>query len=178
MKLSFRVLLGGAALLAGSATAFSMSMSSSSQVSDRRAFVAKSVAVMTAATVGLSQQPPAFAADDDFITTESGLKYKVIKEGNGTVPPPGATVKAHYTGWLDDFDSPRKFDSSRDRNRPFQFRVGAGQVIRGWDESFGTMSVGERRQIIIPPRLGYGKLYLQRKGNVGFVIRERGYTAR
>jgi peptidylprolyl isomerase len=132
--------------------------SSSSQVSDRRAFIAKSVSAATAATVGL--QPALAAADDDFITTESGLKYKVIKEGNGAVPPVGATVKAHYTGWLDDFDSDKKFDSSRDRNRPFQFRVGAGQVILGWDESFGTMSVGERRQIIIPPRLGYGKLHV------------------
>ena len=143
--------------------AFHMTMtmtmhSSPSQVSDRRVFIAKSVIAATGTTVGLRQQPAiaASAAADDFITTESGLKYKVIKEGNGTVPPAGATVKAHYTGWLDNFDSDKKFDSSRDRNRPFQFRVGAGQVIRGWDESFGTMSVGERRQIIIPPRLGYG----------------------
>lgn len=168
MKFSFVVvlLLGGATLLPDPAMAFSMSMSSSSQISDRRAFLAKSVAV-TAATVGLGQcpPPPAFAADDDFITTESGLKYKVIKEGNGTIPPPGATIKAHYTGWLDGFDSPKKFDSSRDRNRPFQFRVGAGQVIRGWDESFSTMSVGERRQIIIPPRLGYGKCPSAKKGS-------------
>jgi peptidylprolyl isomerase len=172
MKFSFVVvlLLGGATLLPDPAMAFSMSMSSSSQISDRRAFLGKSVAV-TAATVGLGQRlpPPAFAADDDFITTESGLKYKVIKEGNGTIPPPGATIKAHYTGWLDGFDSPRKFDSSRDRNRPFQFRVGAGQVIRGWDESFSTMSVGERRQIIIPPRLGYGKApSLRRKDKTSF----------
>ena len=60
------------------------------------------------------------------------------------------------TGWLDGFDSPKKFDSSRDRGRPFQFAVGKGQVIRGWDEAFGTMAVGESRQIIIPARLGYG----------------------
>ena len=72
------------------------------------------------------------------------------------MPEPGQTVKAHYTGWLDGFDSIKKFDSSRDRGRPFSFRVGAGQVIRGWDESFATMKVGERRQIILPPRLAYG----------------------
>ncbi len=65
-------------------------------------------------------------------------------------------MKAHYTGWLDEFNSIKKFDSSRDRGRPFTFKAGAGQVIRGWDESFLDMKVGERRNIIIPPRLGYG----------------------
>ena len=64
--------------------------------------------------------------------------------------------QAHYTGWLDGFDSIRKFDSSRDRGRPFTFSVGKGQVIRGWDESFAEMKIGERRQIILPPRLAYG----------------------
>jgi peptidylprolyl isomerase len=94
----------------------------------------------------------------DFITSESGLRYKVIKEGIAGGEPPviGAMVNAHYTGWLDGFDSDKKFDSSRDRNRPFRFAVGKGQVIRGWDESFSSMIVGEKRQIIIPPRLGYG----------------------
>jgi peptidylprolyl isomerase len=98
----------------------------------------------------------------DYITTESGLKYKVVQEGSGAIPNPGDNVKAHYTGWLQSFDNPTfKFDSSRDRNRPFTFRVGAGQVIRGqvirgWDQAFSTMRVGERRRIILPPRLGYG----------------------
>merc|ERR1712216_1031871 len=89
--------------------------------------------------------------------TESGFRYKVTKEGDGAIPSPGQTVKAHYTGWLDDFNSIKKFDSSRDRGRPFSFKVGAGQVIRGWDEAFGSMKVGESRKIIIPPRLGYGE---------------------
>ncbi len=124
---------------------------------DRRSFLTQ--AVVGASSIGATTviSRPAFAAEDDgFITTDSGLKYKVIKEGTGGIPAPGQTVKAHYTGWLDGFDSPKKFDSSRDRGRPFTFPVGAGRVIRGWDECFSTMSVGERRQIIIPPRLGYG----------------------
>lgn len=108
-------------------------------------------------SVFISGEDDGEAADySDFITTESGLKYKITKEGTGAVPTPGQTVRAHYTGWLDGFNSIKKFDSSRDRNRPFSFRVGAGQVIRGWDETFADMAVGERRQIIIPPRLGYG----------------------
>jgi len=93
---------------------------------------------------------------DGFVTTESGLRYKITKEGTGAVPISGQTVKAHYTGWLDGFDGDKKFDSSRDRNRPFSFRVGQGQVIRGWDESFLSMKVGERRQIVLSPRLAYG----------------------
>ena len=158
MKLPLYVLIC-TALVATLATAFSLSMSSPlPKVENRRVFLSTSAAGIAAAT-GLGNQP-AFAADEetykDFITTESGLKYKVVKEGTGAIPEPGATVKAHYTGWLDGFDSPKKFDSSRDRNRPFQFRVGQGQVIRGWDESFSTMKVGERRQVVIPPRLGYG----------------------
>eukprot|EP00581_Thalassiosira_minuscula_P019299 CAMPEP_0183712062 /NCGR_PEP_ID=MMETSP0737-20130205/7325_1 /TAXON_ID=385413 /ORGANISM="Thalassiosira miniscula, Strain CCMP1093" /LENGTH=158 /DNA_ID=CAMNT_0025940637 /DNA_START=134 /DNA_END=610 /DNA_ORIENTATION=+ len=128
----------------------------SSVSTNRRDFLAKSAAAT--ASVAL---PKAALADDadpyaDYITTESGMKYLVTKEGDGAVPSAGQTVKAHYTGWLDGFDSPKKFDSSRDRGRPFQFRVGAGQVIRGWDESFSTMKVGERRKIILPSRLAYG----------------------
>lgn len=89
--------------------------------------ISAATAVTTTAAVSLLLDPsPAFAADD-FITTESGLQYKVIKEGTGAVPQVGQTVKAHYTGWLDGFDSIRKFDSSRDRGRPFQFAVGKGQ---------------------------------------------------
>jgi hypothetical protein len=129
-------------------------------VGDRRSFVTKSL-VGAAAVGGAVLQPMAALADDedpfkDYITTESGLRYTVTKEGTGAVPNPGDTVKAHYTGWLEGFDSEKKFDSSRDRNRPFTFRVGAGQVIRGWDEAFGSMSIGERRKIILSPRLGYG----------------------
>ena len=87
------------------------------------------------------------------VTTQSGLKYVELKEGNGATPKTGQTVVVHYTGTLEDGT---KFDSSRDRNSPFQFKIGVGQVIKGWDEGVGTMKVGDRRQLIIPPELGYG----------------------
>jgi peptidylprolyl isomerase len=87
------------------------------------------------------------------VTTPSGLQYVVLKEGNGATPQPGQTVTVHYTGTLEDGT---KFDSSRDRNRPFSFKIGVGQVIQGWDEGVGSMKVGEQRTLIIPPDLGYG----------------------
>lgn len=152
-------LLGTVILAGGAVAAFNLSMQSSvnsAASTNRRDFLSKSAAAT--ASIAL---PKAVLADDadpyaDYTTTESGMKYLVTKEGDGAVPSPGQLVKAHYTGWLDGFDSPKKFDSSRDRGRPFQFKVGAGQVIRGWDESFSTMKVGERRNIILPSRLAYG----------------------
>ena len=90
---------------------------------------------------------------EKIVTTDSGLKYVELKEGDGATPKNGQTVVVHYTGTLEDGT---KFDSSRDRNSPFQFRIGVGQVIKGWDEGVGTMKVGDRRQLIIPPDLGYG----------------------
>lgn len=86
-------------------------------------------------------------------TTPSGLKYIELKEGTGATPKKGQTVVVHYTGTLSDGT---KFDSSRDRNQPFKFKIGQGQVIKGWDEGLSTMKVGGRRQLIIPPDLGYG----------------------
>lgn len=87
------------------------------------------------------------------VTTASGLKYVEIVEGTGAMPEKGQKVKVHYTGTLEDGS---KFDSSRDRNTPFEFRIGQGQVIKGWDEGLSTMKVGGQRQLIIPPELGYG----------------------
>ena len=87
------------------------------------------------------------------VSTDSGLKYVELKKGNGATPKTGQTVVVHYTGTLEDGT---KFDSSRDRGSPFQFKIGVGQVIKGWDEGVGTMKVGDRRQLIIPPELGYG----------------------
>ena len=94
------------------------------------------------------------AADaNNIVTTDSGLQYEVIAEGDGAQPQPGNRVFVHYVGTLEDGT---KFDSSRDRGRPFDFTVGQGQVIKGWDEGVGAMKVGDRRKLIIPPDLGYG----------------------
>jgi peptidylprolyl isomerase len=90
---------------------------------------------------------------ENMVTTDSGLQYVDLVEGTGAMPQTGQTVQVHYTGTLEDGT---KFDSSRDRNRPFSFRIGVGQVIRGWDEGVASMRVGGRRQLIIPPDLGYG----------------------
>lgn len=85
-------------------------------------------------------------------TTASGLRYIDEKVGEGTVQA-GQRVSVHYTGWLTDG---AKFDSSRDRGQPFVFPLGAGAVIRGWDEGVATMKIGGKRRLIIPPNLGYG----------------------
>ncbi|TVQ48532.1 MAG: FKBP-type peptidyl-prolyl cis-trans isomerase [Gloeocapsa sp. DLM2.Bin57] len=90
---------------------------------------------------------------DKAVSTDSGLKYIDVTEGDGVTPQTGQTVTVHYTGVL---ENGKKFDSSRDRNQPFSFKIGVGQVIKGWDEGVGTMSVGGHRQLIIPPELGYG----------------------
>ncbi len=85
--------------------------------------------------------------------TDSGLKYDDIAIGDGAAAVKGQTVSVHYTGWLTDGE---KFDSSKDRNDPFQFPLGAGRVIRGWDEGVQGMKVGGTRRLTIPPQLGYG----------------------
>lgn len=92
-------------------------------------------------------------SEANVVTTPSGLKYTDITEGTGATPQTGQTVVVHYTGTL---ENGKKFDSSRDRNQPFKFKLGVGQVIKGWDEGLSTMKVGGRRQLIIPPELGYG----------------------
>jgi peptidylprolyl isomerase len=94
------------------------------------------------------------AEKENVKTTESGLRYVDIEKGEGEIPEKGQTVVVHYTGSLADGT---KFDSSRDRDRPFSFKLGEGQVIKGWEEGISTMRVGGRRQLIIPPELGYGQ---------------------
>ena len=89
--------------------------------------------------------------------TASGLRYIDIREGNGAQPLRGQTVVVHYTGWLfENGQRGRKFDSSKDRNEPFEFPVGMGRVVKGWDEGVGSMKVGGSRTLIVPPELGYG----------------------
>lgn len=102
---------------------------------------------------------PAFAAQEakntggKTVTTASGLKYVDVVTGKGASPTAGKTVKVHYTGTL---ENGKKFDSSVDRNEPFSFTIGVGQVIKGWDEGVMTMKVGGKRKLIIPANLGYG----------------------
>ncbi len=88
------------------------------------------------------------------ITTKSGLKYVDQKVGDGTEAKAGSKVKVHYTGTL---ENGKKFDSSVDRNEPFEVTLGAGRVIKGWDEGLQGMKVGGKRKLIIPPELGYGE---------------------
>jgi peptidylprolyl isomerase len=88
------------------------------------------------------------------VKTPSGLQYIDLEVGNGDAPEKGQSVTVHYTGTLPDG---KKFDSSRDRGKPFMFTLGVGQVIKGWDEGVGSMKVGGKRKLIIPPELGYGK---------------------
>jgi FKBP-type peptidyl-prolyl cis-trans isomerase len=93
------------------------------------------------------------SSDENVVTTPSGLKYVELKEGTGATPQPGQTVEVHYVGTLEDGT---QFDSSRDRGQPFSFKIGIGQVIKGWDEGVSTIKVGGRRKLIIPSELGYG----------------------
>src|SRR3954466_12141038 len=86
-------------------------------------------------------------------TTPSGLKFTDIETGTGATAQVGQKAKVHYTGWL---KNGRKFDSSVDRNEPFEFTLGAGMVIKGWDEGVAGMKVGGKRKLEIPPALGYG----------------------
>src|SRR5215210_8509316 len=87
------------------------------------------------------------------MTTPSGLKYTDIETGTGATAQSGQKATVHYTGWL---KNGQKFDSSVDRNEPFEFTLGAGMVIKGWDEGVAGMKVGGKRTLVIPPQLGYG----------------------
>jgi peptidylprolyl isomerase len=91
------------------------------------------------------------------MTTTSGLKITDSKVGTGAQPQTGQTCVMHYTGWLyENGAKGAKFDSSVDRGEPFEFKIGMGQVIGGWDEGVATMKAGGKRTLIIPPELGYG----------------------
>ena len=99
----------------------------------------------------------AVAATNQVIEMPNGLKYTDTKTGDGAAATPGNKVSVHYTGWLyNNGAKGAKFDSSVDRGQPFQFTLGAHQVIAGWDEGVAGMKVGGKRTLIIPPELGYG----------------------
>jgi peptidylprolyl isomerase len=126
-------------------------------------FVVMGIAALLIIVVGFlisnasnTKQPsatPQLVSGNQEVTLPSGLKYTDLVVGSGAQPKTGQTVTVHYTGTLTDGT---KFDSSRDRNQPFSFVLGAGQVIKGWDEGLSTMKVGGKRRLTIPPELGYG----------------------
>jgi FKBP-type peptidyl-prolyl cis-trans isomerase FkpA len=98
-------------------------------------------------------KPAKAAQGGNMITTPSGLQYEDLKVGTGAVAAKGKHVTVHYTGKLVDG---KKFDSSKDHDEPFVFHLGAGEVIRGWDEGVAGMKVGGKRNLVIPAALGYG----------------------
>lgn len=104
--------------------------------------------------IKLAQQVfPQGPDNEGFYTSSTGLKFKDAKVGDGPRPQRGQKVIVHYTGWL---TNGQKFDSSVDRGQPFDFVLGAGAVIKGWDEGVAGMHVGGQRRLVIPPQLGYG----------------------
>ncbi|MDQ2078878.1 FKBP-type peptidyl-prolyl cis-trans isomerase [Xanthobacteraceae bacterium Astr-EGSB] len=116
-----------------------------------------SVASLLAAPAFVAGVPATLWAQAATMTTPSGLKISDTKVGTGATPKRGQTCVMHYTGWLyENGAKGKKFDSSRDRGQPFEFPIGAGRVIAGWDEGVATMKVGGQRTLIIPPELGYG----------------------
>ena len=119
----------------------------------RLAGAALALAILAVSTpVGRSD-----AADNQVTEMPDGLKYTDTKTGDGATAKAGNKVSVHYTGWLSDNGvKGKKFDSSVDRGQPFQFTLGAKQVIAGWDEGVAGMKVGGKRTLNIPPELGYG----------------------
>ncbi len=97
--------------------------------------------------------PPPLPAVVEWHGLPSGVQYAEIKVGSGPTPQDGQTAIMHFTGWLTDG---KQFDSSRNRSKPFGFKVGSGQVIQGWDQGVRGMRVGGKRRLIVPPALGYG----------------------
>mmetsp|Transcript_66146 Transcript_66146/g.129650 ORF Transcript_66146/g.129650 Transcript_66146/m.129650 type:complete len:236 (-) Transcript_66146:123-830(-) len=149
-----------------------------------RRLAASSVVVGIAGTPGTSRaetNDPVSASESVapaseeavFVTSDSGLQYVDLVVGQGAFPSPGQSVKVHYTGWLNGFDAPGmppskycgetlqvppcKFDSSYARRTPLSFSVGAGKVIKGWDEGLLSMRPGGKRRLVVPPNLAYGK---------------------
>jgi peptidylprolyl isomerase len=125
----------------------------------RTTFSALAAIALTALSVSVASMPtPAMAqTPGKAMTTASGLQIIDSQVGTGATPKPGQICVMHYTGWLyEDGKKGKKFDSSVDRNEPFEFPIGQRKVIAGWDEGVASMKVGGKRTLIIPPALGYG----------------------
>jgi len=122
-----------------------------------RSFTRTLAVALVAATTGFSMAPTMVRAEPETTLTASGLKIIDNKVGAGAEAKSGQMVSVHYTGWLyNNGAKGKKFDSSRDRGEPFEFALGKGQVIAGWDEGVAGMKVGGKRTLIIPAELGYG----------------------
>ncbi|HEY8124505.1 FKBP-type peptidyl-prolyl cis-trans isomerase [Methylocystis sp.] len=118
--------------------------------------VSKTLLAAVAAVASLALTVDA-RAEAEMTKSVTGLQYKDAKVGTGATPKIGQTAVMHYTGWLyNNGEKGKKFDSSHDRGQPFEFRLGQGQVIKGWDEGVEGMKVGGKRTLVIPPDLGYG----------------------
>ena len=128
----------------------------------RRTFTTLAFATLCGVSIATPFTPAAAqTAGKPMTTTTSGLQFTDSVPGTGDAPKTGKTCVMHYTGWLYNNGSPNggrgaKFDSSVDRGQPFEFTIGVGQVIKGWDEGVASMKVGGKRTLIIPPELGYG----------------------
>ena len=124
----------------------------------RGALPALVVAMASGATMLYRSTPASAQTAAKPVTTSSGLQIIDTKVGTGPTPRRGQTCVMHYTGWLyENGKKGKKFDSSVDRRQPFEFPIGAGRVIAGWDEGVASMKVGGKRTLIIPPKLGYGE---------------------
>jgi len=119
--------------------------------------LALAIAVTIAASIGGGSTSTTAQTKGQPVTTASGLQVIDTQVGTGASPKTGQTCVMHYTGWLyENGTKGKKFDSSVDRGQPFEFPIGTGRVIKGWDEGVATMKVGGKRTLIIPPDLGYG----------------------
>lgn len=146
MKRTRILFLSGISLLA-------VQLAGCEQKSEERSLTVPSGSQTTAGAAVAAPEPKQESRASNVVTTNSGLKYEVIQEGTGPGAAAGQSVSVHYTGWL---ENGTKFDSSLDRGQPFGFHLGAGQVIKGWDEGVAGMKAGEKRKLTIPSNLGYG----------------------
>src|SRR3989442_8373227 len=129
---------------------------------ERKRAMKKMTMVLLGALAAIALAAPPASGDEKkgeskMQKTPSGLQYEDVKVGTGAQPRTGQTCVMHYTGWLWENEAKgKKFDSSVDRGQPFEFPLGQGRVIKGWDEGIATMKVGGKRTLLIPPTLGYG----------------------